>query len=156
MPGSQSVFDALLALEHPVHRVIQVILIGTGHAQHRTQGAGGGLGAQPARHRQLGARLDHRRGHHGAHQVPVPRRGGVDQGGHAQLGGGAHHRGHMPVRQAAGDVKRRGQITGGRQALERALQFVHLVLGPARQVGQRAGFHPAVVAVAFAQQHRRR
>jgi len=156
MPCGQRVFDGLLALEHPVHRVIQVILIGTGHAQHRTQGAGGGLDAQPARHRQLGARLDHRRSQHGAHQVPVTRRGGVDQRGHAQLLGRAHHRGHMPVRQAAGDVKRPGQIARGWQALERALQFVHLVLGPARQVGQRAGFHLAVLAEAFAQQHRRR
>ena len=41
----------------------------------------------------------------------------------------------MPVRQAAGDLKGLGQIPPRRrQALERALQFVHLVLGPAHRL----------------------
>ena len=105
MPGGQLGFDAIFALERPVHRLIQVVLITARHTQHHTQGAGGGLGAQPARDRQFRSRLDHRRDQHGAHQVPVTRGRRVDQLGDAQLLGGAGHRGHMPVRQAAGDLE---------------------------------------------------
>ena len=57
----------------------------------------------------------------------------------------------MPVRQAAGDLKRLGQLQRRRLALERALQFLHLVLGPARQIGQGAVFHLAALAVALPQ-----
>ncbi len=105
MPCGQGVFDAVFALQRPVHRVIQVVLIGARDTQHRTQRAGGGLGAQPARDRQFRSGLDDLPDQHGQHQVAPPRRGGVDQLGYAQLLGGAGHRGHMPVRQAAGDIE---------------------------------------------------
>ena len=131
MPGGQGVFDGVLDAQHPVHRRIEVVLIGTRDAQQLSQRAGGGVGAQPARGGQFRRRRDHRRGQHGAHQIPVARGRRVDQLSHAQLLGGAQHRGHMPVRQAAGDLKRLGQIRRCRHALERALQSVHLVFGPA-------------------------
>src|SRR6188472_238602 len=66
----------------------------------------------------------------------------------------SRRRDHMPVRQAAGDVKRLGKIPRRRQALERPRQLLHLVLGPARQIGQGASSDLAVFAVAFAQQDR--
>jgi hypothetical protein len=132
MPGGQGVFDRLLARQRPVHRGVQVVLIGARDIEYLAQGAGGGLGAQPARDRQFRSRFDDLPDQHGQHQIAVARGGGVDQLGHAQRGGGAGHRGHMSVRQAAGDVKDRRQIpVRRRQALERALQPADFVLGPA-------------------------
>jgi hypothetical protein len=156
MPGGQGVFDAFLTGQRPVHRRIQVVLITARDAEHRTQGAGGGLGAQPPRGGQLGVWGDHRRDHHGAHQIPPPRRRRVDQLGQPEPLGGAQHGGHMPVRQAAGDLERCGQVHLRRQALEPPHQRVDLVLGPVRQVGQGAVLHLAALAVAFPQQDRRR
>ena len=156
MPCSQGVFDGVFALQYPVHRRIQVVLITAGDLQHLAQRAGGGLGAQPARDGQLGARADHLGHQHRGHQIAVARGRGIDEFGHAESLRAAQHRRDMPVRQAAGDLKGLGQIHRRGQALQRAFEDVHLVLGPVRQVGQGTGFHLALLAVAFAQQHRRR
>ena len=110
MPCSQSVFDGLLAGQRPVHRRIQVILVAAGDAEQLTQGAGGRFGAQPTRGRQLGARRDHLGHQHRGHQIAPPRGRRVDQLLHAQRPRGAQHRGDMPVRQAAGDLKRLAHI----------------------------------------------
>ena len=131
MSCRQGVFDGFFAVEHPVHRRVQVILIATGHRKQLAQGAGGGLGAQPARERQLGARIDHGRDQHRGHQIPSPRRARVDEFFDAQPPCAAQHRRDMPVRQAAGDLKRLGWIGRRWQALERPLQFLNFVLGPA-------------------------
>lgn len=62
----------------------------------------GGGGAQPAPERQLGARIDHLHDQHRGHQIPVPRRGRVDEFLKAQLPCAAQHCRDMPMRQAAG------------------------------------------------------
>ncbi len=118
MPCGQLGFDGVLALKHPVHRRIEVILITAGHAQHVTERAGRGLRTQPARHRQLGAWVDHLGHQHGGHQIPPPRGRRVDQLLHAECPRGAQHRGHVPVRQAAGDLERLGQLHRWRQSLK--------------------------------------
>ena len=156
MPGGQGVFDAFLAGQRPVHRRIQVVLITARHAEDLTQRTGGGLGAQPPRGGQLGVWGDHRRDQHGHHQIPPPRRRRVDQLGQPQSLRCGQHGGHMPVRQAAGDLERLGQLQLRRQPFERPRQRIDLVLGPVRQVGQRAVLHLAALAVALPQKDRRR
>ncbi len=106
VPRREGVLDLVLPGGEPVHRGIQVILITAAQAQHLAQGAGGGLLAQPAGDGQLGVRRDHLRHHHRGHQVPLPRRHGVDQLLQAQRPRRAEHRGDVPVRQAAGDLER--------------------------------------------------
>ena len=56
VPLGQRGLDAVLAGQHPVHRLVQVVLVTAGHPKHLAQRAGRGLGAQPARGRQLRTR----------------------------------------------------------------------------------------------------
>ena len=154
VPGREGVLDLVLPGGQPVHRGVQVILITAAQAQDLAQRAGGGLLAQPAGDAQLGVRRDHLRDRHRGHQVPLPRRLGVDQLLQAQLARRAEHGGDVPVRQAAGDLERPLRRRGRRGlAFEHPRQGVDLGLGPGRQVGQGAVLDLARLAVAFAQQH---
>src|SRR6185503_15349054 len=57
---------------------------------------------------QLGAGADHLRDQHCGHQITVARGRGIDELRQAESLRGAQHRRDMPVRQAAGDLKRLG------------------------------------------------
>ena len=109
MPRGKGVFDAVFARQRPVHRRIQVVLITAGHPEQLAQRAGGGLGAQPPGDRQLRA---------GpitwATSIAVTSRAAATGPGRSvrrsESACGAQHRRDMPVRQAAGDLKRLGKI----------------------------------------------
>ena len=131
VPRRERVLDPVLPGGEPVHRGIQVILIAAAQAQDLAQGTGGGLLPQAAGDAQLGIRRDHLRDHHRGHQVPLPRRHGVDQLLQPQRPRRAEHRGDVPVRQAAGDLERARCGSGRRGlALEHRRQGINLGLGP--------------------------
>ena len=152
MPGRERVLDAFLPGPQPVHRRVQVVLIAAAQVQDLAQGAGGGGVPQPAGDGQLGIRPGHLRDRHRGHQVPLPRRGRVDQLLQAQGPQRAQHRGDVPVRQAAGDLERPVQGRGRGLALQHPGQGVDLGPGPGRQVGQGTVLHLPGLAVAFAEQ----
>ena len=62
----------------------------------------------------------------------------------------------MPVGKAAGDLEGFLEVRLRREALQGAAERVDLFLGPVREVGERTVLHLAVLAVALAQQDRRR
>jgi hypothetical protein len=155
VPGRERGLDPVLAVEHPVHRGVQVVCVAARDAQHRAQRAGGGLGAQRAGDRQLRGRVDHLCDQHGQHQIPLPGPRRVDQLRNAEPVRGAQHRGDVAVRQAAGDLERGGQVHPGRQPLQHPGQRVDLVCRPPAQVGQGAVLDLAAVPVALPQQDRR-
>ena len=157
MPCGQGVFDGVFAGQHPVHRRIQVVLITAGHPEHLPQRAGGGLGAQPARGGQLGARA----------RSPGPSAWRSPDPAAATAPGRSARR--SPVARAVPSTAATcpcGRLrvisnasdssTRRRQPFERPRQRLDLVLGPVRQVGQGAVLHLAALAVAFPQQDRRR
>jgi hypothetical protein len=153
VPGGQRVLDRVLPGGQVIHRRVQVILVTRPQVQHLARGAGRGFLPEPAGDGQLGVRRDDLRDRHRGHQVPVPRRLGVDQLGQAQLAGRAQDGGDVAVRQAAGDLERPVETDGGRRlALEHPGQGVDLGVGPGRQVGQGAVLDLALFAVAFPQQ----
>ena len=131
VPGRERVLDPVLPGGQPVHGGVQVILITAACAEGLAQRAGRGLGLQPAGDGQLGARRDHLRDRHRGHQVPLPRRRGVDQLLQPQVPQGAQHCGDVPVRQAPGDLERplRGR-SRRKLALQHPRQRVDLGLGP--------------------------
>ena len=156
MPCGQGVFDGLLAGQRPVHRRIQVILVAAATPSSWPSELVAVSVRSPRANASLEPGRDHLRHQHRAHQIALARRRRVDQLLDAQRPRGAQHRGHMPVRQAAGDLERLAQIPLRRQPFERARQRIDLVLGPVRQVGQGAVFHLAALAVALPQQDGRR
>jgi hypothetical protein len=67
MARGELVLDVILAREQPVHRRVQVVLVGVGD----TEVLGQRRGVPPAGGGQLGVRRCDARGHHGQHQVAL-------------------------------------------------------------------------------------
>ena len=156
MPGGERVLDRFLARPQPVHGRVEVVLVGAAQREHLAERARGRRGPQPTRQGELGGRLDHLGHDHGDHQVTRAGGDSVDELLETQVGKYPQHRGDMAVREAADDVEAPLQAGGGRPPLEHGCECVDLLLGPARQVGQRAVLDLAPLAVALAQQDRRR
>jgi len=109
--------------------------------------------AELARGRELGRRLEHTGHHQRQRQRRQPLGPARHQAVETELPGEAEHRGDMTVRQGPLDCQLAARRHHG-FALEHPAQRLDLGLGPAREIGQRAGPDLATGAVALAQQDR--
>jgi hypothetical protein len=94
MARGQLLLDRVLAREQPVHRRVQVVLVGIGDAEVFGQRRG----VPPARGRKLGVRRHDARGHHRQHQVALATRLGGNHRGQSQPLHGRDDRLHVAVR----------------------------------------------------------
>ncbi len=91
--GGELFLDRVLARQQPVHRRIQIVLIGVGHAELLGQRGA----VPPARGGQLGVRRHDARGHHGQNPIAFGAGLGADHRGKAQVLHGHRHRLHSTV-----------------------------------------------------------
>jgi hypothetical protein len=111
--------------------------------------------AQLARGRELGCRLDHPGDDQRQRQPGQPLGPARQQPVEAELLGHAEHRRDMAVRQGALDRQPLRRRHHG-LALEDPAQRFDLGRRPAREIGERARLDLAVIAIALAQEDRRR
>ena len=152
MPGGQLLFDLPLPTGQPVHRGIDLIGAGIGHAQVRPQR--GVTARPPARGGQLRLWPHRPRQHQRVGDVAFPA-GRAEQVGQAQPRGHHVRRGDVPVRHRALHLERCLRVHQ-RAAFQRRPQRLDRLRRQARQVRQRLLPRPALlVAVGTAQQVRR-
>jgi hypothetical protein len=145
----QLLLDLVLARQQPVHRRVQIVLVGSGHAEVRGQRRG----VPPARRGQLRMRRHDACSYHRQHPVALGRSLGGDQLSQAQAPHGSGHRLHMAMRARGGDLEGLRQRHEG-FALQRAANDLDQRLGQVRQVAQRLVLDLAVFAIAAPQQVR--
>ena len=101
MPAGETILDPLLALKQPVHRRVQIVLIGVRHPQLIRQRR---LRERPDR-RELRRRRDRPLADHRHHQIPLPARRAVHQPGQLQPPRHRKRRDHVPGGQRALDLE---------------------------------------------------
>jgi len=133
MASRQRRLDPILALEPPIHRVVQIILVRPCHPELLRQRRG----VPPARSGERGAGM----------------RAGTEPSGEVELVQGYRNDGHRALRERPDGLEQFANWP-----LWLATQFgangVDLFVAQRGEVGQRAGTHARAVAVELAQQAR--
>ena len=150
MARGQLLLDPVLAGEHPIHRLIQRVLVGVAHAEIRGQRGG----VPPAGRGQLAVGLEDPGHDHGDDELALPRGARRDERVEAQPLHGEPDRLHVAVVGGGDDLEQR---VGGREGLiaEHSAQEVNLLGRPLGQIGQGAVLDRAALAVALPQQNGR-
>ena len=152
MALGQGALDAVLALQQPVHRRVQVVLVQRPQAQLLGEGvARGGLG-QPPSGGEFGARFEDPGGDHRQHPVALGRALGVDEPVQGELAKRPEHCRDRAMGHRTHDVEGVVQARHRGAALEQGAQVLHERRRPPGQVCQGALAHLAVVAVGLAKQ----
>ena len=155
VPFGQTVFDAALTREQPVHSVVQIIRWGRFHLQRFGKTAGRRLWTQSSSCSQFGLGIQNPGCNHGDTQVPIRRARCIEQLRQSQFADRADDRGHMTVRQRADNVEIVA-IGGEGFALEHPPQGLDLSRRPIGDIGQGALADLATVTKGFSQQSGRR
>ena len=152
MAFRQRRLDGGLALQQPVQRGVEFVLVDIAEAEHLAEAGGGGGGRQRPRGGEFRCGLEDPADQQGEHEVPVAIAVGAEDAVETDLAGGAECRGDVAVRQAADDGE--GVSLGGDDgaALEHAAQPFDVSGRPVRQVAQSALTDLATLAIALAQQ----
>ena len=143
----EPLLDAALALQQPVHGLVEGILVGVLQAQFGGQGggvpeAGGG---------ELGGGLQQALGDHGEDTVAMGRGTAVEQSGEAQLAASLEDEFDMAVRAGADDGE--GLVGADeRFVLEQLAEGGDLSGGPGREIGEGALADLGAFAPAFAEE----
>ena len=150
MAGRERPLDPALARQEPVHRPIQLVLVGTLDATRRTERAH----TEEGRRGELGRGGDQAARHERRREVPHPRRAPVEDARQPERAEHPEDRGDMAVGQAAADGER---LARGQEALAREPGPDELDewLGQVGQVGQGLLLDLAVLAVRVAEQRAR-
>jgi hypothetical protein len=148
--GRERPLDPGLAGEEPVHRPVQLVLVGALDPETGTQGAL----AEEGRGGKLGRGGDQAARHERRREVPHPRRAPVEDARQPERAEHPEDRGDMAVGQAAADGER---LARGQEALAREPGPDELDewLGQVGQVGQGLLLDLAVLAVRVAEQRAR-
>ena len=145
--GGQLLLDRGLAREQPIHRAIQIVLVGLHHRELRRECRA----VPPARGGELGMRGEHPRGHHRTDQITLGRGARADQAGKTQPLHGYTNCLHVPVR-ARGHHLEEFCGRGERFAAQNRANGKDLLLGERRQISQRPFAYARALAEGFAQQ----
>ena len=152
-PGQRGL-DRGLALQQPVQRGVELVLIDLAEAEHFAKARCGGGGRQRTGGGELGCGIEDAADQQGKDQVAAAIVTRAEDTVEADVAGDAERSGDMAVRQAADDGE--GLTLGGddRAALEHAAQTLDVGSGPVGKIAQCALTHLAAFAVALAQQDR--
>ena len=152
MALGQRGLDGGLALQQPVQRGVEFVLVDLAEAEHFAEARGGGGGRQRTGGGELGGGIEDPADQQGEDEIAAAIAVGAEDTVEADLAGGAERGGDVAVRQAAGDGE--GVALGGDDgaALEHAAQAFDVGRGPVGQIAQGALTDLAVLAVALAQQ----
>ena len=154
-PGERGL-DRRLAGEQPVERRIQLVLGDLLQPEHRAQAGGGGRGSERLGGRQLRGRGEDAADDQGDRELAAALAGRAEQAVEADLAQRAEHGGDVTMRQRADDAQRclPGRDDGA--ALEQGTQPFDQLARPVGQIEQGPLSDPVAVAIALAQQDRRR
>ena len=133
--------------EEPIHRAIQIVLVGVADGELLRERRG----MPPARGGELGVWRQHARGHHRTHQIALRRGTRGDQLRKAQAVHGESNGLHVPVR-ARGNRLEEFCGRGERFAAQNRANGKDLLLGERRQISQRPFAYARALAEGFAQQ----
>ena len=144
--------DGRLALQQPVQRGVEFVLVDVAEAKHLAEAGGGGGGRQRPRGGEFCCRVEDASDQQGEHEIAAAIAVGAEDAVETDLAGGAECGSDMAVRQATDDGE--GVAFGGDDgaALEHAAQPFDVRGGPVRQVTQSALTHLATLAIALAKQ----
>jgi hypothetical protein len=146
----EPILDRRLAIEQPVHRAVEVVLVCALDRQLRAQ-----RGARErARHLKLRAGREHPLADHRQHEVAFPRWRPVDQPRQLQPPGHREHRRDVARRHRALDLKRLTLLDVA-LAAQKAADQPDQLLRQVRQVRERLLLDLAALAIAAPQQRRR-
>lgn len=152
----QAPLDAPLLLAEPIQRRIDLAFLDGAEVEDAAQAGARRFRRQRPHGGQLGAGRDDPAGNHGQRQVALARRRAAEQPRQVELAHRAEHGGDMAVRQGALDLEYLARSCDRRAALQQHPQSINHRGWQWAQVGQGALLGLAPLAIAFAQQHRRR
>ena len=144
--------DRGLALQQPVERGVELVLVDLAEAEHFAEAGGGGGGRQRTGGGELGGGFEDAADEQGEDEVTAAMAVGAEDTVEADLAGGAESGGDVAVRQAADDGE--GVALGGDDgaAFEHAAQTFDVGGGPVGEIAEGAFADLAVLAIALAQQ----
>ncbi len=156
MALGQRGLDRGLALQQPVQRGVEFVLIDLTEAEQFAEARCGGGGRQRTGGGELGCGIEDAADQQGEDQVAAAIVIRAEDAVETDVARGAERSGDVAVRQAADDGE--GLTLGGddRAALQHTAQTLDVGNGPVGEVAQRALTHLAAFAIALAQQDRGR
>ena len=156
MALGQRGLDGGLALQQPVQRGVEFVLIDLAETEHFAEAGGGGGGRKCPGGGQLGCGIEDPADEQGQNEVAAAIAVGAEDAVEADPAGGAESGGDVAVRQGADDGE--GVALGGDDgaAFEHAAQAFDVGGGPVGEVAEGALTDLAAFAIALAQQDGRR
>lgn len=155
VPRRECGFDVRLALEQPVHRFVELILVGILHAEAFAERAQHRLVVEPARGGKLRARVDHARHDHGHHAVALRTAPLLEQQLELERAQSAEHGRDVAMRPRAHDLEGVLQTSSDALSLEGSAERLDTLGGPVGEVGERPFANLAAFAPALSKEHRR-
>ena len=152
MALGQGGLDGGLALQQPVQRGVELVLIDLAETEHLAKARGGGGGGQRTGGGELGGGIEDPADQQGEDEIAAAIAVGAEDTVKTDPAGGAESGGDVAVRQAAGDGE--GVALGGDDgaAFEHAAQAFDVGGRPVGEIAEGALTDLAVLAVALAQQ----
>jgi len=156
MAFGQRGLDGGLALQQPVQRGIELVLIDLAEAEHFTKARCGGVRGQRTGGGELGRWIEDPADQQGKDEIAAAIAVKAEDTVKPNLMSGAECGGDVAVRQAPGDSKR--VMFGGDDGtpLQYAAQAFDVRCGPIGEIAQGALTDPAVLSIALAQENGRR
>ena len=152
MPPGESAFDLRLALNQPVHGLVEVVCGGFFDPEFFGEGVSGGFAGESSGGGKLGTRFEDSRRDHGDDEGSLLRGGAVEQSLESEPFQRAEHGGDVPVGFGSQDLE--GGVEGGQgdASLEQCSESFDEMLRQPGEVGECAFLDLSVQSVGLSEQ----
>src|SRR5450432_1911688 len=154
MTFGQFLFDAWLARQQPVHRLVEFAFLSGIEMEKIAEAAVECVGVESTSGGKFGGRIEDTGGDHSNDEIARAAGKRIEDGIQMEIAQGAEHGSHMAMRERAGDEERVRQCSagGGQGAGQSESESIDLMGWEMGKVCEGAGLDLTVVAVGFAEE----